>query len=131
MQDVTIIEGRLVAEGKTRVAIISARFNGFIVEALEAGCLDTLRRHGVEVVGDDLEIGVHLERDHDDADVVPGEGVDSICAVDGDDRVFDRFQDLPFHVPRSGTGVRHRDGHDGQRHVGIEVRAQPRGGDEA
>lgn len=47
MQDVTIIEGRLVAEAKTRVAIISARFNGFIVEALEAGCLDTLRRHGV------------------------------------------------------------------------------------
>ena len=37
MQDVTIIEGRPVAEGKTRVAIISARFNGFIVEALEAG----------------------------------------------------------------------------------------------
>ena len=47
MQDVTHIEGRLVVSGPTRIAIICARFNGFIVAQLEAGCLDALRRHGV------------------------------------------------------------------------------------
>ncbi|MBX9607694.1 MAG: 6,7-dimethyl-8-ribityllumazine synthase [Gammaproteobacteria bacterium] len=49
MQDVKVIEGRLVAEGKMRIAIVSGRFNGFIVEALEAGALDTLKRHGVDL----------------------------------------------------------------------------------
>ena len=49
MQDVKVIEGRLVAEGKMRIAIVSARFNGFIVESLEAGALDTLKRHGADM----------------------------------------------------------------------------------
>ena len=47
MQDVSSIEGRLVVEGPTRIAIISARFNSFIVSHLESGCVDTLQRHGV------------------------------------------------------------------------------------
>ena len=47
MQQVSTIEGRLVVTGQARIAIISARFNGFIVAQLEAGCLDTLTRHGV------------------------------------------------------------------------------------
>lgn len=49
MQDVKVIEGRLVAEGQMRIAIVSARFNGFIVESLEAGALDTLKRHGADM----------------------------------------------------------------------------------
>ncbi len=47
MPEVTTIEGSLVAEGKVRIALICARFNSFIVEHLERGCLDTLTRHGV------------------------------------------------------------------------------------
>lgn len=47
MQEVSSIEGRLVVEGQARIAIISARFNGFIVSHLEGGCVDTLQRHGV------------------------------------------------------------------------------------
>lgn len=41
-----IFEGNLVAE-KTRVAIVAARFNDFIVSELVDGALDGLRRHGV------------------------------------------------------------------------------------
>jgi len=47
MQDPTTIEGKLVAEGPLRIAVICARFNGFIVDHLERGCLDVLARHGV------------------------------------------------------------------------------------
>lgn len=47
MQDPTSIEGQLVAAGPLRIAVICSRFNSFIVEHLERGCLDTLSRHGV------------------------------------------------------------------------------------
>lgn len=40
-----IIEGHLNAQG-LRFAIISARFNSFIVDQLELGALDAIRRHG-------------------------------------------------------------------------------------
>lgn len=47
MAEINSIEGQLVPDGKVKVAIICARFNRFIVDHLEAGCLDTLHRHGV------------------------------------------------------------------------------------
>ena len=40
-----IIEGHLNAQG-LRFAILSARFNSFIVEHLQEGALDAIRRHG-------------------------------------------------------------------------------------
>lgn len=46
MPDVTIIEGQLALDARAKVAVISSRFNSFIVDHLEAGCLDVLRRHG-------------------------------------------------------------------------------------
>jgi 6,7-dimethyl-8-ribityllumazine synthase len=42
-----VIEGTLTADGTERIALVCGRFNHFIVDQLEAGCLDTLRRHGV------------------------------------------------------------------------------------
>jgi 6,7-dimethyl-8-ribityllumazine synthase len=46
MSEVNTIEGELTFnEGK--FVIISARFNGFIVDSLLAGALDALNRHGV------------------------------------------------------------------------------------
>ncbi|MBI4693672.1 MAG: 6,7-dimethyl-8-ribityllumazine synthase [Gammaproteobacteria bacterium] len=42
-----IIEGSLVLREKSRIAIVCGRFNGFIVDHLESGCIDTLKRHGV------------------------------------------------------------------------------------
>ena len=46
MSDIKIIEGELqYKEGN--FAILSARFNSFIVDSLEAGAIDTLKRHGV------------------------------------------------------------------------------------
>ncbi len=45
MNDTKIIEGELSARN-ARYAVIATRFNGFIVESLLAGALDTLRRHG-------------------------------------------------------------------------------------
>ncbi len=41
------IEGDLVAGG-ARYCLVVSRWNGFIVEHLEAGALDTLRRHGAK-----------------------------------------------------------------------------------
>lgn len=41
------VEGDLVASEGTRLAVVAGRFNGFVVEQLVAGCLDSLRRHGV------------------------------------------------------------------------------------
>ena len=46
MQDVTTIEGQLALEARANIAVVCSRFNHFIVDALEAGCLDALRRHG-------------------------------------------------------------------------------------
>ena len=47
MADVTHIEGQLLLDHKANIAVICARFNSFIVDHLESGCLDSLRRHGV------------------------------------------------------------------------------------
>lgn len=46
MNAIKTIEGSLVLHDKTRIAIVCGRFNGFIVDHLEAGCIDTLIRHG-------------------------------------------------------------------------------------
>ena len=46
MSEVTTLEGDLTyTEG--RFAVVVARFNGFIVDSLQAGALDAFRRHGV------------------------------------------------------------------------------------
>jgi 6,7-dimethyl-8-ribityllumazine synthase len=46
MSEVNIIEGGLTyTEG--RFAVVVARFNGFIVDSLQAGTLDAFNRHGV------------------------------------------------------------------------------------
>ncbi len=45
---VTIVEGSMILTKPARFGIVAARFNHFIVDALEAGCLDALRRHGVK-----------------------------------------------------------------------------------
>ena len=42
----TVIEGDFSASD-AKFAIIVARFNGFVVEGLLAGALDTLKRHGI------------------------------------------------------------------------------------
>ena len=42
-----IFEGKLLSEG-TKVGIVFARFNEFIVSRLLSGCEDTLLRHGVQ-----------------------------------------------------------------------------------
>lgn len=47
MQDYKLIEGQLRVPEEARFGIIATRFNGFIVEALLEGCLDTLKRYGV------------------------------------------------------------------------------------
>jgi 6,7-dimethyl-8-ribityllumazine synthase len=46
MSDITTIEGELQYSQGT-FAIVSARFNSFIVDSLEAGAIDALKRHGV------------------------------------------------------------------------------------
>lgn len=48
MDKVKSLEGELLLAGGERFGIISSRFNSFIVEQLLCGCMDTLRRHGVE-----------------------------------------------------------------------------------
>lgn len=45
MENIRIIEGELVARD-LRFAIVAARFNDFVVEALVRGAVDALRRHG-------------------------------------------------------------------------------------
>ncbi len=46
MSNITTLEGELqYKEGN--FAILSARFNSFIVDSLEAGAIDALKRHGV------------------------------------------------------------------------------------
>ena len=50
MADVTHIEGQLHLDHKASIAVICARFNSFIVDHLESGCLDSLQRHGVAPV---------------------------------------------------------------------------------
>ncbi|MEY1661059.1 6,7-dimethyl-8-ribityllumazine synthase [Isoalcanivorax beigongshangi] len=47
MKDIKTIEGRLVGVSG-RFALVVARFNSFVVEALLEGAVDALVRHGVE-----------------------------------------------------------------------------------
>lgn len=49
-----IIEGNIRATGK-KFAVLVSRFNGFVVESLLDGALDTLERHG-EVNPDDITV---------------------------------------------------------------------------
>ena len=53
MKDIPVIEGQLTISN-TRIALLVARFNSFIVESLLSGAIDTLKRHGAE--DRDLEI---------------------------------------------------------------------------
>ena len=48
---ITTIEGSLVLTAPVRIAVVASRFNHFIVDHLERGCLDALRRHGVQDSG--------------------------------------------------------------------------------
>lgn len=48
MNDIRTIEGSLVPPAGARFTLVASRFNGFVVESLVAGAIDTLRRHGVE-----------------------------------------------------------------------------------
>ena len=48
MSGINIVEGGVTADKGVRIGVISARFNSFIVDQLEKGCLETLRRHGVQ-----------------------------------------------------------------------------------
>ena len=44
-----IIEGNIGVEGKSpKIAIVASRFNDFIVGRLVEGCVDGLKRHGVQ-----------------------------------------------------------------------------------
>jgi len=46
MSDIKVLEGELqYTEGN--FVIVSARFNSFIVDSLEGGAIDALKRHGV------------------------------------------------------------------------------------
>jgi 6,7-dimethyl-8-ribityllumazine synthase len=47
MGDITVKEGELVIRD-ARIALLVSRFNGFVVEGLLAGALDTLKRHGAD-----------------------------------------------------------------------------------
>ena len=47
MSAIKTIEGDFQA-GDARFAIVVARFNGYVVESLLAGAIDTLKRHGIE-----------------------------------------------------------------------------------
>lgn len=47
MSGIRVIEGDLSEPKGARVAIVVGRFNGFIVESLLSGCVDTLKRHGL------------------------------------------------------------------------------------
>ena len=53
MTAIKVTEGDFTPQ-KARYGLAVARFNGFIVESLLAGALDTLKRHGIEE--DDIEI---------------------------------------------------------------------------
>lgn len=47
MGDITVTEGELVVRD-ARIALLVSRFNGFVVESLLQGALDTLKRHGAD-----------------------------------------------------------------------------------
>lgn len=45
---VKLIEGDFLQGAKGKYAIVVGRFNSFVVDALEAGAIDALKRHGVD-----------------------------------------------------------------------------------
>lgn len=47
MNDITVKEGELVVRD-ARIALLVSRFNGFVVESLLQGAVDTLVRHGAD-----------------------------------------------------------------------------------
>lgn len=53
MQHSNINQGSLVGTG-LRVGVITGRFNAFITDRLQDGCVDTLVRHGVS--GEDIQV---------------------------------------------------------------------------
>lgn len=54
MSDMRTIEGDFTPLQDTRVALVAARFNSFIVQSLVNGAIDALRRHGVPEAQIDL-----------------------------------------------------------------------------
>jgi len=54
MSGTKVIEGNCFLEKSAKFAVLCGRFNHFIVDQLEAGCIDTLTRHGV--ARDDITI---------------------------------------------------------------------------
>ncbi len=48
MKDIKVTEGDFAVEG-AKFALISSRFNNFIVDRLVEGAVDTLKRHGVAI----------------------------------------------------------------------------------
>ena len=65
MADIRVIEGDFT-ECSGRYALVVGRFNGFVVESLVEGALDTLRRHGIsddDVTIDDDEDSVAHNQD--------------------------------------------------------------------
>jgi 6,7-dimethyl-8-ribityllumazine synthase len=53
MSNIETYEGDYTIQD-VRLAIVASRFNGFIVESLVAGAIDTIRRHGVADTAVDL-----------------------------------------------------------------------------
>lgn len=53
MSEIKTIEGQLTISG-AKFGIVVARFNSFVVDGLESGAIDALRRHGVKE--SDIEI---------------------------------------------------------------------------
>lgn len=47
MTGIKTIEGAVNPEAGVKIGIVASRFNSFIVDQLEKGCLETLRRHGL------------------------------------------------------------------------------------
>lgn len=54
MSDIRTIEGDFTPPQDTRIALVAARFNSFIVQSLVNGAIDALRRHGVPEAQIDL-----------------------------------------------------------------------------
>lgn len=49
LPNIATLEGNLLVPEDVRFCLVAARFNGFIVESLVAGAIDTLRRHGASL----------------------------------------------------------------------------------
>ncbi len=54
MSFANVIEGQLLLDRPAKIAVVCGRFNNFIVDQLERGCLDTLVRHGVQLADVDV-----------------------------------------------------------------------------